>query len=136
MPETATPWQPELIQVLVPMALPSQTSPLSLISGSGSPTPCQAISALLTGNKTNLTIESKFGCCVFFFSLRYVLKWLSRGQTGCHSWQGTEGRRAQLKVGRQQVQPEPLWSTSPSWTPGRGGWDREPARAILICVQL
>lgn len=40
----------------------------SLLSGSGSPTPCQAISALLTGNKTNLTIESKFGCCVFFFS--------------------------------------------------------------------
>lgn len=71
----------------------------------------------------------------FFFSLGYVLKRLSRGQGV------VAGRGAQLKVGEWQVRPEPLWSMSPGWAPGRGGcvgrgWEGEPARATLICVQL
>lgn len=60
MQDIAAAWQPELIQVLVPMALPSPASPPPLLSGSGSsPTHCQAVSALLAGNKTNLTIKSE-----------------------------------------------------------------------------
>ena len=101
MVETAAPRQPELIQVLVPMALPSPASPPSLLSGSGSPpTPCQAISALLTGNKTNLTIKSES-----FFFLGYVLKRLSGGRTERHGWQEGEGRSTQLEVGQRQLRP-------------------------------
>lgn len=67
MPETAAPLQPELIQVLVPMVLPSSASPLPLLSGPHTlPTLCQAVSALLTGNKINLTIKSE---SVLVFSL-------------------------------------------------------------------
>lgn len=56
MLEAMAPWQPEL----VPMALPSPASPPPVPSGSGSPpAPCQAVSALLTGNKTNLAIKSE-----------------------------------------------------------------------------
>lgn len=60
MLEAAAPWQPELIQVLLPMALPSPASPPPVLSGSGSPpAPCQAVSTLLIGKKTNLAIKSE-----------------------------------------------------------------------------
>lgn len=139
MSETAAPQQPELIRVLVPMALPSPASPPPLLSGSGSPpTPCQAVSALLTGNKTNLTIKSEsFFFSSSFFFLGYVLKRLSGGRTECRGWQGREGRSAEPEVGRRQLRPEPLWThgrerESHRRSPGRGGcvgrdWEGKPA---------
>lgn len=87
-------------KVLVSMALPSPASPPPVLSGSGSPpAPCQAVSALLTGNKTNLAIKSEY----FFFPgiCAERAQWWA-------DWQGREGRSAQLEVGWWQLQPEPL----------------------------
>lgn len=136
MLETAAPWQPELIQALVPVALPSPASPSPLLSGSCSPpTPCQAASALLTGNKTNLTIKSEL-VLVFFFSPGTCAETAQRRADGV-PWlageSGQEGTAGGGMVAGPARAPLQCESHQGSW---ERGWEGEPATATLISLQL
>lgn len=109
-----------LSSVLVPVALPSPSSPPALLSGSGSPpTPCQAISALLTGHKTNLTIKSK----LFFFPGIFA-ETAQRRADGAQRLAGERGQECTAGGGMAAAPArallEPWLRTSPTSAPARG----------------